>query len=194
MPRSDVAASSRRPASLPPRPAPPPPRPTLLSSCALASTAAEARFRINRPDVNTRDARVIAIDEHAAALVRSAAAGRTWRGGHFLVFDRVASAAEAGTSLADAVLRTQDGAVTLLSVELAGADLVVMVATAAARSEAASVIGDSCAQRMIMSAGLVVAADDDVGPVVSALRPNAMVLVVLDHGHDMPEILTALRV
>jgi hypothetical protein len=170
-------------------------RPTLLSSCALATTAAEARFRISRPDTSTRDARVIAIDEHAAALVRAAAAARAWRGGHFLVFDRVASSlGNDDDGPADAVLRTPDGAVTLLSAELEGADLVVMVATAAARPEAASVIGDACAERMIMSAGLVAAGQGLAGPVVSALRPNAMVLVVLDGGGDVTEILTALRV
>lgn len=169
-------------------------RPTLLSSCALATTAAEARFRISRPDTSTRDARVIAVDEHAAVLVRAAAAARAWRGGHFLVFDRVASGIGNDDGPADAVLRTPDGAVTLLSAELAGADLVVMVATAAARPEAASVIGDACAERMIMSAGLVVAGPGLAGPVVAALRPNAMVLVVLDSARDVPEILTALRV
>jgi hypothetical protein len=169
-------------------------RPTLLSSCALATTAAEARFRISRPDTSTRDARVIAVDEHAAVLVRAAAAARAWRGGHFLVFDRVASGIGNDDGPADAVLRTPDGAVTLLSAELAGADLVVMVATAAARPEAASVIGDACAERMIMSAGLVAAGEGPAGPVVSALRPNAMVLVVLDSGRDVTEILTALRV
>jgi hypothetical protein len=169
-------------------------RPTLLSSCALATTAAEARFRISRPDTSTRDARVIAVDEHAAVLVRTAAAARDWRGGHFLAFDRVAPGAGNGDGPADAVLRTPDGAVTLLSAELEGADLAVMVATAAARPEAASVIGDACAERMIMSAGLVVAAEGLAGPVVSALRPNAMVLVVLSSDRDVPEILTALRV
>ena len=169
-------------------------RPTLLSSCALATTAAEARFRISRPDTSTRDARVIAVDSRAAVLVRAAAAATTWRGGHFLVFDRVASGTGNGAGPADAVLRTPDGAVTLLSAELAGADLVVIVATAAARPEAASVIGDACAERMVMSAGLVVAGEGLAGPVVSALRPNAMVLVVLDSGRDVTEILTALRV
>jgi hypothetical protein len=69
-----------------------------------------------------------------------------------------------------------------------------MVATAAARPEAASVIGDACAERMIMTAGLVAAGQGLAGPVVSALRPNAMVLVVLDSGRDVTEILTALRV
>jgi hypothetical protein len=165
-----------------------------LSSCALATTAGEARFRISRPESVTRDARVIAVDEHAAALVREVSAARTWHGGHFLVFDRVTSAEEAGSSLADAQLRTAGGAVTLLSAELAGADLAVMIATAAARADAASVIGDACAQRMIMSAGLIIGAEGEVGPVVTALRPNAMVLVVLDDSRDMPEILTALRV
>jgi hypothetical protein len=169
-------------------------RPTLLSSCALATTAAEARFRISRPDTSTRDARVIAVDEHAAALVRATAAARDWRGGHFLVFDRVASGDGHGGGPADAVLRTPDGAVTLLSAELEGADLTVMVATAAARPEAVAVIGDACAERMIMSAGLVVAGPGLAGPVVAALRPNAMVLVVLDSARDVPEILTALRV
>jgi hypothetical protein len=167
-------------------------RPTLLSSCALATTAAEARFRISRPDTATRDTRVIAVDEQAAVLVRAAAASRAWRGGHFLVFD--AAAPGPGNGPADAVLRTPDGSVTLLSAELKGADMAVMVATAAARPEAASVIGDACAERMIMSAGLVVAGEGLAGPVVTALRPNAMVLVVLNSARDVREILTALRV
>jgi hypothetical protein len=156
----------------------------------MATTAAEARYRINRPDTARRDARVIAVDDQAAALVRAAAAQRSWRGGHFLVFDRVA----ADGGLADAVLRTADGAVTLLSEELFGADLVVMVATTAARPEAVSVIGDACAERFIMPAGLVVGDEDLVGPVVAALRPNAMVLGVFGDAADVPEILTALRV
>jgi predicted dinucleotide-utilizing enzyme len=165
-------------------------RPTLLSSCARATTAAEARFRISRPDTYVRDARVIAVDDQAAVLVRAAATERSWRGGHFLVFDR--GAADGGQ--ADAVLRAPDGAVTLLSEELDGADLVVMIATAAARREAVSLIGDACAERMIMSAGLVVGDEGLVGPVVAALRPNAMVLGILGNAGDVPEILTALRV
>jgi len=174
-------------------------RPTLLSSCALATTAAEARFRIGRPGTAARDARVIAVDSRAAALVQAAAAARAWRGGHFLVFDAVAPGTGNGTGLAntgpaDAVLRTPDGSVTLLSAELDGADMAVMVATAAARPEAATVIGDACADRMIMSAALVVADEGRIGPVVTALRPNAMVLVVLNSARDVPEILTALRV
>jgi hypothetical protein len=45
-----------------------------------------------------------------------------------------------------------------------------------------------------MSAGLVVPGAGSVGEVVSALRPNAMVLVVLHDAGDVPELLSALRV
>ena len=45
-----------------------------------------------------------------------------------------------------------------------------------------------------MSAGLVLSGDHPVNEVVSALRPNAMVLVVLRETDDLPEVLSALRV
>jgi hypothetical protein len=82
----------------------------------------------------------------------------------------------------------------LLSQELSDADVVVMLAGVDASSEAAAVIGDACAERSIMSAGLVVPGGGAVDEVVSALRPNAMVLVILQHGDDVAEILSALRV
>lgn len=189
-------------------------QPTLLNSCASAATAAEARFRIDYPDTQHRAARVIALDERAAELVRRLAAAH-WRGGHFLVFEAVvpadgadgkgngaapdpmANAADAADA-ADAVLRAADGTAVLLSSELGDADSAVMIATAEASASAASVIGDACAARRIMSAGLVIAdgapGGGDVDDVVAALRPNAMVLVVLQDHRDVPEILSALRV
>jgi hypothetical protein len=46
-----------------------------------------------------------------------------------------------------------------------------------------------------MSAGLVLpGSGDSVNEVVSALRPNAMVLVVLKDVADVPKVLSALRV
>lgn len=159
--------------------------PTLLSSCARAATAAEARYRIAAPEFTRRSSRVIALDEQAAAIVRGLA-GQGWSGGHFLVFDSAVPD--------DALLRSAAGGTALLSEELDGADTVVMVATAGANAEAASIIGSACAIRSIMSAGLVVPAAGPVGEVVSALRPNAMVLVVLQDAGDVPEVLSALRV
>jgi hypothetical protein len=168
-------------------------QPTLLNSCARATTAAEARYRISYPEFARRDSRVIALDEQAAAIVRRMA-GERWSGGHFLAFEAVVPANGSGQEVADARLRRTDGAGVLLSDELNGADAVVMVATVHARAEAASVIGDACAARSIMSAGLVVPGSGSADEVVSALRPNAMVLVVLRDDQDIPEILSALRV
>lgn len=185
-------------------------QPTLLNSCASAATAAEARFRIDYPDTRPRAARVIALDADAADLVRHMAAGH-WRGGHFLRYEAEVprggpdgnGADGAPGAAADATLRTSDGTAVLLSSELDDADSAVMIATAQASASAASIIGDACAARRIMSAGLVISGrppgsangnDANVDDVVAALRPNAMVLVVLQDHHDVPEILAALRV
>lgn len=160
-------------------------QPTLLSSCARAATAAEARYRISYPEFTRRSSRVIALDSQAAAIVRRIA-GQQWSGGHFLILESAVPD--------DALLRSAAGGTALLSEELDGADVVVMVATADANAEAASIIGNACAARSIMSAGLVVHGAGPVGEVVSALRPNAMVLVVLRDAGDVPEVLSALRV
>jgi len=176
-------------------------QPTLLNSCASAATAAEARFRIDYPEPERRAARIIALDDRAAGLVRSLS-GQHWSGGHFLSFESPVLADGAGDAAADATLRTPDGASVLLSTELDDADTAVMVATAEASAAAAAVIGDACAARRIMSAGLVISGgasggasgDGDLDDVVAALRPNAMVLVVLQNHRDVPEILSALRV
>lgn len=168
--------------------------PTLLNSCASAATAAEARFRIDYQQPRLRASRVIALDEVAAEIVRDLAGGH-WQGGHFLALDQSAGI-QGEPRLTDAAL----GAGTSLAAELDGADVAVMIATAAATSAsalAASTIGDECAFRGIMSAGLVLAdaaGPDSVQDVVTALRPNAMVLVVLCEVDDIAEILAALRV
>jgi hypothetical protein len=161
-------------------------RPTLLSSCARAATAAEARFRITAPGFARRSSRVIALDRRAAAIVRGLAGG-SWGGGHFLVFE---------SALPDDALlrRAGPGGTALLSEELDGADTIVMVASAEGNAGAAAVIGDAAAARGIMSAGLVIPGGAPADGVVSALRPNAMVLVVLQDAADIPEVLSALRV
>jgi hypothetical protein len=166
-------------------------RPTLLSSCAQAATAAEARFRITAAAPTPRASRIIALDEAAAGLVRGLS-GQHWGGGHFLVY--AAAAGGHDGAAADAWLTTADGSQVLLSEELAGADMAVMIATGQAGPEPAGVIGDACAQRRIATAGLVVTGDGRAGGAVAALRPNAMVLVVLADAGDIPGILSALRV
>ncbi len=184
-------------------------QPTLLSSCARATTAAETRYRINAPEFTHRSSRVIALDRQSAVTIRQLAQ-QPWSGGHFLVFE---SALPADALPADALLRrfgrgssdaTGAGGTVLLSEELDGADTVVMVASAQgnaseASAGAASLIGSAAAARGIMSAGLVVPSQQageatSSEAIICALRPNAMVLVVLRNVADLSEVLSALRV
>jgi hypothetical protein len=168
-------------------------QPTLLSSCARAASAAEARFRISSPEFASRSSLVIALGESAAELARRLA-DRSWKGGRFLEFGELIPAGGRGGEPADAVLRAADGTPALLSAELDSTDVAVMLATPGTAAVAASAVGDACAARWIMSVGLVVAAPGEAEDVVAALRPNAMVLVNLRSSQDIAEILSALRV
>lgn len=169
-------------------------RPTLLNSCAKATTAAEASFRINAPRFTSRASRIVAVDEGAVGIVRRIA-DELWTGdAHFLVFDAPVSSDGLDEPRVDATLHSVNGGETVLSDELTDADVAVMVATTNEGAHAASVIGQACFARAIMTAGLVVAEGGTAEQAVAALRPHAMVLVVTTDEEDVPEMLRALRV
>ena len=169
-------------------------RPTLLSSCARAATADEARYRIQRPIMGTRASRIIGLDSRAGEIV-GRVAELPWSGdAHFLTYDSSTSVDGLGDSPVDATLRTPDGGETLLSAELDDADVAVMLATSDDGEQAAAVIGQACFTRGVMTAGLVVAEGGMADRAVAALRPDAMVLVVTGDEEDIPDMLTALRV
>ena len=163
----------------------------LLNSCARAATAAEARFRIDRPIRPSRAARVVALDQGAEAVVRTVAAA-AWSSAKFFTCE-VPGAAPADAGFADVVLRSVDGAESRLSDELAGVDVAVMVATEDGGAAAASAIGDACTLRGIMTAGLVLGHGGDARAAVAALRPYARVLMLTEDEADVSEVLTALR-
>jgi hypothetical protein len=75
--------------------------------------------------------------------------------------------------------------------ERACADLVILCATAAAGAAAAATIGDACTLRGIMTAGLVIDDDGESGAALTALRPNARVLLVTGDEQDATELLAA---
>jgi hypothetical protein len=141
-------------------------QPILASSCARAATAAEARFRIDRP-IGGRSALVVALVVEAAAAV-GRVAERPWLGARFFA---------SPPSPAD----------------LDDADVAIMVATAAADPEAAAAIARECALRGIMTAGLILGDRLDVAEAVAALRPYARNLMVTDDEDDLAAVLTALR-
>lgn len=161
-------------------------RPILANSCALAATAAEARFRIDAKPQTPRTTSVVALDDGAMVLVRELA-GQEWNAARFLGLPDGTPAGE----YADLQLRTVDGEAVRLSDELARADFVMMIATEGGGAAAATTIGDACTLRGIMTAGLVVGSNGDSGPALTALRPNARVLLVTGDERDATELLAA---
>ncbi len=161
----------------------------LLSSCARAASAAEARFRTDKPIAPSRAGRVIALDEAAAEVVRGTAQ-MEWANARFYRCE----SAEGD----DVVLRGIDGGSATLADELASASVVVMVATDDTGAGCAYALGKACWERGIQTAGLVVG-DGAVGgtasaAAVAALRPHARVLLPSADELDVVDLLTALRV
>jgi hypothetical protein len=146
-------------------------RPILLNACARAATAEEARFRIDRP-IGGRVALVIALDDEAAQVV-DRVAEQPWRGARFF--------------------HAADGGLSRLDAELADADVAIMIATGDADGDAAATIARACADRGIMTAGLILGEQLEVAAAVSALRPYARNLMVTEDEDDVAEVLTALR-
>jgi hypothetical protein len=139
-----------------------------ISSCARAATAEETRFRIDRP-VGGRSARIIALDAAAADVVLRVAQ-LPWGASRFYP-----DASAFDTS------------------ELDNADVAIMIATADADGHTAGAIARACAERGIMTAGLILGDRLGVGDAVSALRPYARNLMVTEDEDDVAAVLTALR-
>lgn len=169
-------------------------RPTMLNSCARAATAAEARFRVQYPNSLTRASRIFALDA-AAAEAMYAVTEEPWNGARFLTVCKGEVLPDM-TAIDDLPLSAPGGAKAILSKELEGADLVVLLASAAADTGAAEVIAREAHRRRIMVAGLALgsgARQSGVDKAVAALRPFASVLVVASDREFIPAMLSALR-
>jgi len=166
-------------------------RPILGSSCARATTAAEMRYRIDRPIRGRRGARIIGLDTGADAIVERIS-HQQW--GHARFFTLAGPVAVVGDGGSESVmLRDADGAISNLVAELEDADVVIMVATTESDAAAATIIGAACTVRGIMTAGLVIGERALVGATVAAVRPHARVLMVSGDERDVADVLTALR-
>jgi hypothetical protein len=140
-----------------------------ISSCARAATAEEARYRIDRP-IGGRSARVIALDPSAAEVVQRVAE-LPWGASRFF----------------------PDPAAFSVATDLDDADVAIMIGTADADGDTACSIARACAERGIMTAGLILGDRLDVGDAISALRPYARNLMVTEDEDDVAAVLTALR-
>ena len=161
---------------------------SLLSSCARAASAAEARFRIDAP-VESRSARVVALDDRAADVLRSVA-DLGWISARFLVCETVIGG---GVAAGDFLLRDIDGDPAVLADELRGTHVVVMVATGDSGAGCAYTLGKACWERGIQTAGVVLGDGSQADDAVAALRPHARVLLPTADESDVVELLTALR-
>jgi len=167
--------------------------PTMLGSCACATTAEEARFRVQYPNSMTRASRIFALDQ-AAAEAMYAVTEDPWENAHFLTLARTSIAAD--TAPAKVPLSHPDGSAADLEKELTGADVVVLIATDESSEGAAEVISQQCYERKIMCAGLALGRGkpiEKLDRVVNAMRRFARVLVVAQDDDYIPAMLTALR-
>jgi hypothetical protein len=149
------------------------------------NSRAEARFRIQEPNSKLRVTKVIALDADSDVVV-SRVATRPWQSATFLTAAAFPAAA-----------RDFSGAIKDLATEVATADLVVMVASPGGQAHAASVIGEACSAKRVMTTGLIVganrASEEAVSKTLSQLRPWSLMLVVADPDDYIDGMLSALR-
>jgi hypothetical protein len=169
----------------------------MLSESARAASATEARFRIEAPNSRQRAVKVIALDPPSDVVVKRLSQAR-WNSATFFTASAFAAATHEGGRfsmrgwLCDLAGRTKD----LIDV-IDTADLVVMVATAGQDAPAASLIGEACSAKCVMTTALVVGADETsdaaLAQSLSKLRPWALMLVIASAEDYIADMLAALR-
>jgi hypothetical protein len=157
----------------------------MQTESARMNSRREAQFRIQEPNSKPRIIKVIALDSNSEHVVRRLVA-RPYQNASFL------SAAAFPDAARDFFGETKD-----LANEVTTADLVVMVAAPGGEAHAASVIGEACSARRVMTTGLIVganrASEENVSKTLSQLRPWCLMLVVADPDDYIDGMLTALR-
>ena len=167
------------------------------SESARMSSAAEAKFRIDKPNSQPRAVKVIALDTRSERIVKELAAA-PWQRASFLTASSFSGAPRAGEPfsmggwLNDLAGRTKD-----LVDEVNSADLVVMVATAGQNAAAAAIIGEACAVKHVMTTALILggatSSDETISKMLAQLRPHVMMLVISSANEYIKDMLTALR-
>jgi hypothetical protein len=166
----------------------------MQSESTRATSAAEARFRIDAPNSRPRAIKVIALDPASEAIVKNLAQEK-WAHATFLT---TLSARPRGEPFSmSGWLADLAGHIKDLVDEIDNADLVVMIASAGENAEAATIIGEACSLKRVMTTALVVApttvSDAALARTLSTLRPWALMLVVANDADYIADMLVALR-
>jgi hypothetical protein len=167
----------------------------MLSESARAASAAEARFRVNDPNSRPRTIKVIALDRPSERIVERIARS-SWTNATFLTaFAPPPPRGEPFSMqgwLGDLAGHTKN-----LFDEIRSADQVVMIATAGEDVQAASIIGEACSARRVMTTALVLGAasisDEALSRTLAQLRPWALMLVIASAEEYIADMLAALR-
>jgi len=167
----------------------------MQSESARMSSVAEARFRINAPNSRPRAIKVIALDQPSEGVVKRLAQTR-WSGATFFTATAFGTTPRKGESftgwLSDLAGRTKN-----LVDEVNGADLVVMIATAGENVPAASLIGEACSLKRVMTTALITGSasksDEVLSKTLAQLRPWALMLVISSAEEYIEDMLLALR-
>jgi hypothetical protein len=169
----------------------------MQSESARMTTAEEAKFRISAPNSKPRAIKVIALDKRSEEVVKKLAEG-SWNKASFFASVHFDSPPQAGADWSmKAWLNDIAGRTIKLMDEVNTADLVVMVASAGERAEAASVIGEACAAKRVQTTALILdrksSSDAALSNTLLHLRPFVSMLVVADDDDYIESMLVALR-
>ena len=169
----------------------------MISESARATTAAEARFRIDAPNSQPRNIKVIALDAASERVVKRLAA-RAWNRATFLTASAFDSAPRTTQPFSmEGWLKDLAGRTKSLVDEVDAADLVVMVAASGENSQAAAIVGEAAAVKHVMTTALIIGSeagsDEKLAKSLAQLRPHAMMLVIANADEYIEDMLTALR-
>lgn len=169
----------------------------MTSESARVTTAAESKFRIDAPNSKPRAIKVIALDQQSERVVKRLAES-PWNRASFFTSLHFDSPPKAGADwsmkawLSDLAGRTKN-----LVDEINTADLVVMVSTVGEKADAASVIGEACQLKRVMTTALILdrgsKTDEALSQTLLQLRPYASMIVVADDDNYIESMLVALR-
>ena len=116
------------------------------------ASAAEARFRVQAPNSKPRAIKVVSLDAASDDVVKRLAADR-WTNAAFFS----ASGGRDGTSLSlEGWLTDLAGQPKNIKEEVDTADLIVMVATPGGNAHMASLVGEACSNKRVMTTSLIV--------------------------------------
>jgi len=170
----------------------------MLSESARMRSAAEARFRVQAPNSTPRAIKVIALDGAGEAVVRRLAGCGWTRATFFTAASGGAPGDPGGLSPArDQAISDLAGHIRSVTDEVETADLVVLIAGPGGDAQAASIIGQACSLRRVMTTGFIVgvasASENALSKTLAQLRPWSLMVVITDSDDYIDDMLTALR-